>query len=223
MAIPVDPQRDRKLSRVLGNGPLRKLRKGEVLYRRGDPSSHVFRVEEGYVCLTLPTDGEERAVDLAGPGELFGEEALVSSIPRLYGSCAGEATVLRSLEGKEALRAVRGSRKSHDALLEHLVRELAEARRMTAGSWSPPTPRRLAELVLELCDRLGSPQDQNGGLHVPHWIPHRVLAELSGAHRSTVTTLLNDWSYRGLLRHDRRSLVLMGGKDALLEATERPD
>jgi len=28
---------------------------------------------------------------------------------------------------------------------------------------------------------------------------HQVLADLAGAHRATVTTLLNDWLYRGIL------------------------
>ncbi len=225
LAVRMDPRRDRKLARLLGEGPLRELRRGEVVYRRGDPSAHLFHVEEGYVCLTVPFDDGrgERAVDLAGPGDLFGAEALLPARTRLYGACAGERTRLREAKGEEAARIVRGSRRTFEALLENLERELAEARTVAPGSASPPTSRRLADVVLALCERFGAPHEGNGEVFVSHWIPHRVLAELTGAHRSTVTTLLNDWSYRGLLRHDRRSLVLLRGKGALLEASDAPD
>jgi hypothetical protein len=35
------------------------------------------------------------------------------------------------------------------------------------------------------------------------------LADLAGAHRSTVTTILNDWIYDGILKTDGKAIVVM--------------
>ena len=36
-------------------------------------------------------------------------------------------------------------------------------------------------------------------MHLSVKLTHQVLADLAGAHRATVTTLLNDWLYDGVI------------------------
>ena len=47
------------------------------------------------------------------------------------------------------------------------------------------------------------------GVRIPHWFTHQELADLAGAHRSTVTTILNDWIYDGILKTDGKAIVVM--------------
>jgi DNA-binding transcriptional MocR family regulator len=58
-------------------------------------------------------------------------------------------------------------------------------------------------VILDLVERLGEPEGE--GFRLPHWFTHQELADLAGAHRSTVTTALNDWIWRGVLDTRRRA------------------
>ncbi len=60
------------------------LRAGEVLFSPGDAAEELFAVIEGEIELTV--DGV--AVEVAGPGSVFGEVALVDSGPRSGGAVA---------------------------------------------------------------------------------------------------------------------------------------
>jgi len=62
-------------------------------------------------------------------------------------------------------------------------------------------------VLMDLSQRLGI--ERGRGLRIPHWFTHQELADLAGAHRSTVTTILNDWIYDGILKTDGKAIVVM--------------
>ena len=65
----------------------------------------------------------------------------------------------------------------------------------------------MADVLMDLSLRLGI--EHVRGLRIPHWFTHQELADLAGAHRSTVTTILNDWIYDGILKTDGKAIVVM--------------
>ena len=207
MPLRLEPVRDRKLWRLINSAPARATRKGEVLFRRGQPGGEVFLVQEGHVRLQLAGEGgAERTVAVAGPSELFGEEAMVPGALRPYGAVAGERGAVVTLDGA-SVRAVLGT--SHHTLTTYLEvkeRDLHLLRSAATGSPGPSARERLAGVILDLAERLGEPEGD--GVRVPHWFTHRELADLAGAHRSTVTTSLNDWIWRGVIATSGRALVL---------------
>lgn len=86
---------------------------GHVVVHQGDPGDRVYVVESGTVQVTK--DGRHIA-DL-GPGEVFGEIALLRDVPRTATVTAITDAVLQSLERDEFLPAVTG---------HHDVQEVAE-------------------------------------------------------------------------------------------------
>jgi len=69
-------------------------------------------------------------------------------------------------------------------------------------------------VLLDLGERCGEPE--NRGVHLTQKLTHQVLADLAGAHRATVTTLLNDWLYDGILSTARDGcLTLQRARDLL--------
>ena len=53
--------------------PVRRLNPGEVLFRAGDPKTHLYRVESGCLCVYEPHSAEHRAiVEFAFAGDLLG-------------------------------------------------------------------------------------------------------------------------------------------------------
>jgi CRP-like cAMP-binding protein len=197
------PRRDRKLNRLVKRGDVRTLRRGEVLYQAGDPVDDAFLVRSGHVRLWQATDTDgarRRTVEVIGPREIFGIEPAFAGpgVRRSFGATAGESTVLVTLEGASLGRTLRTAEKTFAQLLRSGHEDLARARQRGAGRGGPRTPQRLAEVLLDLTRRFGT--ESGTGMLIPLRLTHGELADLAGAHRSTVTTLLNDWIYRSALR-----------------------
>jgi CRP-like cAMP-binding protein len=95
---------------------------GAVVIRQGEPGHHFFIVVEGRV--TVEVDG--RQVRDEGPGESFGEIALLRSLPRTATVRATEEAELVSLERRAFLEAITGQPAAVTAA-EAVVRQRLEA------------------------------------------------------------------------------------------------
>ena len=206
MPLRLEPVRDRKLYRLAKSVRTQPTRKGEVIFRCGDPGGQVFLVREGHVCLRLGADRGALTAAVAGPSELFGEEGMMPGALRPYTAVAGERGGVVPLDGPAVRAILRSSQHTLTTYIEVKERELGLLRAAAAGSPGLSARQRLAAVVLDLVERLGEADGDRTRL--PHWFTHRELADLAGAHRSTVTTCLNDWIWRGFLDTRGRSLVL---------------
>jgi CRP-like cAMP-binding protein len=196
----LEPQRDRKLFRLVKQAEPVHLGKGRKLYAPGDLAKDVYLVRSGHVRLVLPATERgraERTVALALPWEIFGDEALGGG-HRRYGALAGAPCSLQPLPQARVLQGLKTARGSLDAYLEGLERELHRLRHAQGGSHGPSASQRLAEVLLDLGERCGEPAGRS--IQLSERLTHQVLADLAGAHRATVTTLLNDWLYDGTLK-----------------------
>lgn len=209
MPFRLQPPRDRTLFRLVKSSEPLRLAKGRPLYQPGDPAQEVWLVREGYVRLVLP--GMERGrgyrtVAIALPWELFGDEALIGG-HRRYGALAGAGCVVQALPKGGVLRGLKTAHKSLDAYLQGVERELHRLRHAQGGSQGPTAAQRLAEVILDLGERCGEPVGR--GIMLSERLTHQVLADLAGAHRATVTTLLNDWLYEGILASDGHGRLIL--------------
>ena len=75
----------------------RRVPKGAVIFRQGDPGNEMFVISEGRVRLTLGSDGHEKEIAMLGPGEFFGELSLLSEDPRSATAVAAEDTALLAI------------------------------------------------------------------------------------------------------------------------------
>jgi CRP-like cAMP-binding protein len=55
---------------------------GEVLFREGDPGDTMYVIVSGTVRITKSVKGEDKTLALLGPGEFFGEMAILNAKPR---------------------------------------------------------------------------------------------------------------------------------------------
>jgi CRP/FNR family cyclic AMP-dependent transcriptional regulator len=208
------PPRDRKLFRLVKKAQPVRLTKGRALYGPGTEAKEVYLVKEGFLRLVLPAMEQgrgDRTVAVALPWELFGDEALTDG-RRRYNAVAGSTCTVVPLPTAGVLTGLKTAQKSLDAYLEGVERELHRLRHAQGGSRGPNASQRLAEVVLDLADRCGEPVGR--GIHLSERFTHQILADLAGAHRATVTTLLNDWLYEGVLRTDpSRRLVVVRPAD----------
>lgn len=75
-----------KSSNQAGIGPeddlLARLAQGELIFEEGDRGSHMYIIESGEVEIVKRAGGNERRVAKLGPGNFFGEMAVLEAMPR---------------------------------------------------------------------------------------------------------------------------------------------
>jgi CRP/FNR family transcriptional regulator len=215
MPLKVVPQRDRKLHRLIKKGDTRPLKKGETLSELSQRGGKVCLVRSGHLRLTRTgAEGAERTMAVSGPWELAGEEGALTGVPRQTTAVAGEKSLVTLLDGEAVARALRTAPKTLEAYLRAKEEELALARCMGGTRQSGGSARRLSTLLLNLAGRLG--RGEESGIRIPVRLTHQVMADLTGCHRSTVTTLLNDWIYQEILRDEDGQIRILD-REALEE------
>ena len=92
---------------------------GETIFREGEPGDTMYLIVSGSVGVSKGAAQAARPIDTIGPGEFFGEMALIASIPRSATVTALEPTQLiaipqASFNGKHPKRSAAGHRYHQD-------------------------------------------------------------------------------------------------------------
>jgi CRP-like cAMP-binding protein len=179
-------------------------RRNEVVFHRHDPADAVHLVTKGRFDIRITTGhGDEVALGIRGPGDVFGELAVLTEAERTATVTAlepGETLVLRGSE-------LRRLAKRHPTLDEVLVRLLAEnvafLSERLVEAYTVDAETRVARRVVELGRVYG------GGSPVVIPLIQDELAALAGTSRATVNRVLRDAERRGLVELGRGRTVLL--------------
>ncbi|HAS89144.1 MAG TPA: Crp/Fnr family transcriptional regulator [Desulfovibrio sp.] len=99
----------------------RTFRKGEVIFREGDKGNVAYMIQSGSVNIVKKIKGKRQVLATLGPGELFGEMAIISKCERVAGAEACTECVLLELTARLILLLLK---RSHPTVF-HLTRVLA--------------------------------------------------------------------------------------------------
>ncbi len=87
-----------------------RLSDGELLFSRGDSGDAFYIIETGHIRIFTLAEGEqELTLNTLGPGEVFGEMALVDDQPRSASAVAVGPATLRRLRREDFLAGIRSS------------------------------------------------------------------------------------------------------------------
>jgi CRP-like cAMP-binding protein len=184
----------------------RSYHRDEVIVHQGDPADTLHLIAAGHVSVrvTLP-GGEFVVVAILGPGEAFGEIALVGS-PH-----ARSATVI-ALEQCETLSLSRDEfhrlRTSYPGVDRFLI-ELLSARVERLNNYLlealyVPAERRVLRRLLRLCE-LYTGDDQR--IVIP--VTQEMLASLAGTTRPTANQVLRRLVASGIVSISRSQIVVL--------------
>lgn len=180
----------------------RRFRRNEVVFHAGDPGDALFVVESGSVKIVLASvEGEEAIIATLGPGEFFGELAILDGAERSATAVALEPTALGSLGRAPFLELVAREPGIRVALLAALAGELRRLTRHVEELHFLALPGRLALRLVELAH----PSDAaDPAAVVSGHYTQSDLASMIGCSRQTVNRLLGDFAAEGLIRveHD---------------------
>jgi CRP-like cAMP-binding protein len=185
-----------------------RLRRGEVLFHEGDSGDKLYVVLEGKVKLgRTSADGRENLLAILGPGQMFGELSLFDPGPRSATVTAVTESTFASLSHEDLQLWLEGRPVVARGLLSQLAARLRKANDVVADLVFSDVPGRVAKALIDLADRFGRTADD--GVHVHHDLTQEELAQLVGASRETVNKALADFTSRGWLRLEPRSVVIM--------------
>src|SRR5258707_15260 len=86
----------------------RRLEPGAVLFRKGDPGDALYGVMAGRLRIHANAiDGRDALLNIMGPGDVFGEIALIDGLPRTADATAIDRVELMVLRRAELLELVR--------------------------------------------------------------------------------------------------------------------
>jgi CRP/FNR family cyclic AMP-dependent transcriptional regulator len=171
---------------VLAQCPTQRFDRGEVIVNEGEHGDAFYLVESGRVALRVTTPaGEVSTLSVLGPGQVFGEMALVGNRPRTATAAALEPVTTRTMS-RELFVALRRRHPGMDRLLvdilasrvDRLSRQLAEALYL-------PVDVRLARRLLALANVY---REAAGPVTVP--LTQEDIAGIVGTTRPTINQML---------------------------------
>jgi CRP-like cAMP-binding protein len=104
---------------------------GEFFFQENDPGTNVFVLETGRVAIRKRLEKRELLLWHAGPGDCFGEVALLDFGPRTATVQAVETTRALEIEASDLIKVLRRDPEQFALIYMNLARELA--RRLRAA------------------------------------------------------------------------------------------
>ena len=188
---------------VLTNCPgatLLTLADGASIYRQGDACRHAYALIDGLVMLSrITTDGQRLALALLSRGDWLGsvgvghdaeETAEAKGLVQLCRVAHEDLKIWLAGHPDHAWDLIEWTNAQRRCLVKKL--ESLVTRDVRA---------RLAETLRELLDRFGEPCEHGFAIHVR--LTQQELADLVGASRPVVSTILNELRDQGILGYSR--------------------
>ncbi len=193
----------------------RRFLPGEVIVHQGDASTCLFLVTGGAVRLSSVTPGgREVVVGLLCPGDVFGESALLGQASPVEARAVGRTTLVAV-----PLASLRSLLERHPGTAEQLLRLIAYRLHRTSTALEEALagdlPARILGRLRELAAGHGVREPSGVRLTVP--LTHDELARMVGAARESVSRSVGTLAARGLVRSDRRRLLIA---EPVVEAPE---
>lgn len=199
---------DAALARCVGLLQVRRYRKGETIFHLGDAGDSLYVIESGSVKIVLPSPGgeDEAIIATIGPGDFFGELALLDGADRSATAIAHEATVIHVLRRQAFDGLVANEPNVRRALLAAVAAELRRLTDHVEELHFLDLPGRLALRIVRLAREADPTAD--GEVRLPWIYSQTELASMIGGTRQTVNRLLSDLVAAGLIRIERDVLVV---------------
>lgn len=196
----------RDVDAVLAAARRRQFSKGDTVFYEGDPGSTLHLIDRGHVAVRVLTPmGETATLRVLGPGDYFGDLAVISPAPR--------SATITALDAVETLSVHRGVfdelRHRHPSvdqvLLEAVIQEVRRLSIALLDALYVPVPKRATRRLVELADLYGASADR-GNIVVP--LTQEDLAGLTGTTRQTMNQILMELSAAGIVSLARGRVVV---------------
>lgn len=178
----------------------RRLNPGETLFLKGDPGDALYAVRRGQIRIaTGNSAGRRLTLNLLGPGDVFGEVALLDGRSRTADAVAAEPTELYTVFRRDFFNLL----EKRPGVAIRIIELLCERIRWMSAQMEE---RALLPLEARLAHRLVALSEDYG--HELH-VSQEELAIFVGASRESVNRQLQDWRRRGWVELSRNRIRVL--------------
>ena len=176
------------------------LARDETLFMQGDAGDALYAVRRGQIRIAAGTAGGARIThNTLGPGDIFGEIAILDGGPRTADAIACEPSELFMLRRRDFLSLVQREPSITQRVITLLCERVRYANGRVEESVFLPLAARLRRRLVSLAEDFGVDLD----------VSQEELADLVGAARESVNRQLQAWRRRGMLEISRNRIRVL--------------
>jgi CRP/FNR family cyclic AMP-dependent transcriptional regulator len=181
------------------------LKRGATIVSKGDPGNSLIVVVSGTVKISISSaDGRSAILNLIGPGEIFGEVALLDGLARTADATANTNCEIYVIDRRDFIPFVR----SQPALAMKFIELLCTRLRWTSDQVEEVIlqnlPGRLASALLRLTEKH---KLAPGGRTIA--ITQQEISEMVGMTRESINKQLRVWAARHWVRLEHGAIVVL--------------
>jgi CRP-like cAMP-binding protein len=185
----------------------RRFPKDTVVFFENEEGDSFFMILEGRIKVTiLGDDGREVILSMLGPGDFFGEMALLDNEPRSATAIAVEETELLSLNRADFQTVLTDNRSITTALIKILTARLRRANHQISTLALLDVYGRVARVIVDMAREEG--RRLRDGRIAFRRATHQEIANRIGTTRETVTRMLKDLERQGLIHIEGKEIVV---------------
>ncbi len=183
------------------------LRKGEVLFEKGQPSNALFGLVGGQVkLLSTGTNGREICFGIFGPGELVGEFGISTGAPRHMSAVALSNTELATINRRNLEPLLVRQPALRDTLSEASIEATRRLSERIEDAAFLSIEQRVEKALFDFAHRFGETLER-GEICVP--LRQRDLADALGLSRESVSKVLTSPAMRARIELGRGKIVIL--------------
>lgn len=185
----------------------RRYPKDTVVFFENEEGDFFFTIVDGRIKVTiLGDDGREVILSILGPGDFFGEMALLDNEPRSATAIAIEDTELLSVHRTDFQSVLGENRSITTALIKILTARLRKANHQISTLALLDVYGRVARVIVDMAREEG--RRLKDGRIAFRRATHQEIANRIGTTRETVTRMLKDLERQGLIHVEGREMVV---------------
>ena len=198
---------ERELASIAAVAKTRRYAKDDAVFHADEIGDVFYLIREGQVKVTMISpEGKEIILSLLGPGDFFGEMALLDDEPRSATVIAIEPLEVVSIWRSDFLHILSENFSITQKVLGELSKRLRNASNRIESLATMDVYGRLARFFLDLARQSGKVLDND---YVAVIRPtHQAIANMIGTSRETVSRLIHDLMKQNLLLSEGKTVYL---------------
>jgi CRP/FNR family cyclic AMP-dependent transcriptional regulator len=181
------------------------LKRGATICSKGDPGNSLFAVISGTVKISISSpEGRNAILNLIGPGEVFGDIAVLDGQARTADAIANTNCEIYVIDRRDFLPFVRSQPALAMKFIELLCGRLRRTSEQVEQLILQNLPGRLASALLGLTEK--QPLD------TASWtiaITQQEISEMVGMTRESINKQLRAWAARSWVRLEHGAIVVL--------------
>jgi len=195
------------VKQIVDIGLIRKYTKNSIVFLEEEAGAILFIISTGKVKIVRTDDeGKEVILSILGPGDFFGEMALLDGMPRSATVVVLSDSELFVINRREFIKLIEGSPQVATSLLRELTRRLRKADEQIENLSLKDAVGRVASVIIQIADDSG--KIKKGQVYIEDFPLQQDLANMAGTSRETISRTIRQFMRLGYVDQQGNTFMI---------------